>query len=148
MALSTILSLLLSKAKAIYRDRDAEASLSRPASAAGVPSRKSNVKPGNRVVVIDTELIERLGPNDSCVFRIRPPLPLVLPDGRPLRRRSWELLHQRRSPLGAYARYEVQPEQPMASECRFRLNLLTCRVRRACGALLVHADATVAQVRG
>jgi hypothetical protein len=40
--------------------------LSRPASAAGVPSSETRVKRGDRVVGIDTELIEKLGGNDPA----------------------------------------------------------------------------------
>jgi len=60
--------------------------------------RVRNVKRGDRVIGIDTKLIEKLGRNDPCPFGSGR-LPAVLPDNKPLRRRSCELLHPRRSPV-------------------------------------------------
>jgi uncharacterized protein YecA (UPF0149 family) len=68
----------------MYRD-DAEASLSRPASAAEVPSSESWVKRGERTVGLDTELIEKLGRNDPCPCGSGRRFPAVLPLRRPLR---------------------------------------------------------------
>jgi len=54
--------------------------LSRPASDAGVPSSESNVKRGDRVIGVDTELVERLGRNDLCPCGSRRRIPPVLPE--------------------------------------------------------------------
>jgi hypothetical protein len=50
--------------------------LSRPASVAGVPSSEARVKRGERIVGIDTELVEKLGRNDP-----RPASADTSPDG-------------------------------------------------------------------
>ena len=54
--------------------------MSQPVSAAGVPSSESSVKRGDRVVGIDTELVEKLGRNDPCPCGSGRRFPPVLPE--------------------------------------------------------------------
>jgi uncharacterized protein YchJ len=80
----------------MYRDRDAEASFRADQQAPpGVPSSESRVKRGDRVVGIDTELVEKLGRNDPCPCGSGRRFPPVLPENGPLRRRTCGLLRPR-----------------------------------------------------
>jgi len=56
----------------MYREHDAEASFWADQQAPqGVPSSETQVKRGDWIVGIDTELIEMLGGNDPCPVRFR-----------------------------------------------------------------------------
>jgi len=74
----------------MYRDDDTEAS-----------SSESRVKRGNRVVGIDTELVEKLGRNDLCPCGSGRRFPPLLPDDRPFRWRTGRLLCPGRVRTGA-----------------------------------------------
>ncbi|WP_442935255.1 SEC-C metal-binding domain-containing protein [Micromonospora sp. CPCC 206061] len=74
--------------------------LSRPASAAGVPSSETQVKRGDRVVGVDTELVEKLGGNDPCPCGSGRRFQALLPRWRPLRRHQRPLLRPRLTPQG------------------------------------------------
>jgi predicted enzyme related to lactoylglutathione lyase len=58
----------------------------------GVPSSESRVKRGDRIVGIDTELLEKLGRNDPGPCGAGRRFPPLLPENRPLRRRPGQLL--------------------------------------------------------
>jgi uncharacterized protein YecA (UPF0149 family) len=80
----------------MYRERDAEASFwAHQQAPPGVPSSESNVKRGDRVVGNDTELVEKLGRNDPCPCGSGRRFSPVLPQDRPLRRRTRRLLRPR-----------------------------------------------------
>jgi len=80
----------------MYRDHDNEASFWAVEQAApGVPSSESRVKRGDRVVGIDTELVEKLGRNDLCPCGSGRRFPPLLPRNRPFRRRTGRLLRSR-----------------------------------------------------
>jgi len=72
----------------VPRSRRSGVLLSRPVSAAGVPPSESNVKRGDRVVGVDTELTEKLGRDDLCACGSGRRFPPVLPEHRPVRRRA------------------------------------------------------------
>ena len=57
-----------------------------------VPSSESRVKRGNRIVGIDTELVEKLGRNDLCPCGSGRRFPPLLPANRPFRWRTSRLL--------------------------------------------------------
>jgi len=77
----------------MYRDHDTEASFWAVWQAPpGVPSSESRVKRGNRIVGIDTELVEKLGRNDLCPCGSGRRFPPLLPENRPFRRSAGRLL--------------------------------------------------------
>ena len=76
----------------VPRPRHRDILLSRLASAAGVPSSESRVKRGNRIVGVDTELVEKLGRNDLCPCGSGRRFPPLLPENRPFRRSAGRLL--------------------------------------------------------
>jgi hypothetical protein len=81
---------------AMYRDHDAEASFWADQQAPpGVPSSETKVKRGDRVVGVDTELVEKLGGNDPCPCGSGRRFQALLPRRRPLRRHQRPLLRPR-----------------------------------------------------
>ena len=59
----------------MYRDHDTETSFRAVWQAPpGVPSSEARVKRGNRIVGVDTALVEKLGRNDLCPCGSAPPL--------------------------------------------------------------------------
>jgi len=75
------------------RYQDAEASFwALQQAPPGVPSSESRVKRGDRIVGIDTELLEKVGRNDPCPCGSGRRFPPLLPENRPIRRHAGQLL--------------------------------------------------------
>src|ERR1700745_3513690 len=104
----------------MYSDFGAGASFLAGEQAAPVPSSESRVKRGDRVVGIDTELVEKLGRNDLCPCGSGRRLPPLLRRSRPFRRRTGGLLRPRLTPrtrATRFARRGLPPRRADALTC-------------------------------